>query len=181
MRLSSHILLFVLTVVGSVSCSTQADVEEPEEYGGGPAPTIQLRLHNAEWATGDLTPEEAQLFRPLIVPAVGPTGESAAITLESSVFGSKTKILVDIRWGDDQALTVGVVREGYVGDVACDGWDGTASKRTFVRGSAACEFTNEVGLYFLLWYAGGDEYLLQTRSLSGIEALGYLETWVEIE
>ncbi len=50
-----------------------------------------------------------------------------------------------------------------------------------IRGVEGCEFTNEVGLYFLKWVEGGTRFKYSSFTTTGAEARKMLADWDPLE
>lgn len=172
------VLACVFGLVLSCSGTSQAPHTAPapeadsSPQGQPPTHTSFFRESEVAWSLGVDEPPEGPDERLLyLVPTSPVEGFDTDAELWRATAGGVPQYSVIVRW------PTGMLSVRAVPALSCDPWDDGKWQPVVVRGVEGCEFTNEVGLYFLKWLEGGTSFHYSSFSTTGAEALEMLEVW----
>jgi hypothetical protein len=165
----------------ALSCSgtSQApqieSASEADSSSQSPAPTATYYRVESDvtWAVGVDEAPEAPDERLLCLAPTSPIESfDTDAELRRINAGGVRKCTVVVRW------TIGAATVKAAPALSCELLPDYATWRSVeVRGVEGCEFTNEVGLYFLKWVEGGTSFGYSSFTTTGAEARKMLADW----
>lgn len=173
------VLVCALGLALSCSGTSQApqveSASEADSSSQSPAPTATYYRVESEatWAVGVDEAPEAPVERLLCLAPTSPIeGFDTDAELLHVNAGGVRKCSVAVRW------PIGAATVKAAPAFSCDLLPDYATWRSVeVRGVQGCEFTNEVGLYFLKWVEDGTSFHYSSSSTTGAEARKMLAGW----
>ena len=177
------VLVCALGLALSCSGTSQApqveSASEADSSSQSPAPTATyFRVESeATWAVGvDEAPEAPDERLLYLAPTSPIEGFDTDAELRRVNAGGVREYTVVVKW------PIGAATVNASPAFSCELLPDYATWRSVeVRGVEGCEFTNEVGLYFLNWVEDGTSFLYSSFTTTGAEARRMLADWDPLE